>query len=87
MTLEFVRVDVLVNIQGRLIERYGGLPGLRDANGLASAVARPEQLVAYGEVTSVGQLGAALAWAILRNHPFADGNKRAAFAGLALFWS
>jgi death-on-curing protein len=30
-------------------------------------------------------LGAALAWAILRNHPFADGNKRAAFAGLSIF--
>jgi len=30
-------------------------------------------------------LAAALAWAILRNHPFADGDKRAAFAGLGLF--
>ena len=39
----------------------------------------------YGEVSSVGALGAALAWSILRNHPFADGNKRAALAGLTIF--
>ena len=31
------------------------------------------------------ELGAALAWALLRNHPFMDGNKRAAFAALTMF--
>jgi len=85
VTVEFVRVDVLINIQCRLIERYGGLPGIRDAGALESAAARPANLVSYGNVDSIAELGAALAWAILRNHPFADGNKRAAFAGLALF--
>ncbi len=48
-------------------------------------MARPENLVAYGEVSSVAALGAALSWAILRNHPFADGNKRASFAALTIF--
>lgn len=72
-------------IQSRLIERYGGLPGIRDAGALESAVARTANLVSYGGIDSVPELGAALAWAILRNHPFADGNKRAAFAGLLLF--
>ncbi len=85
MTIEFVRVDVLRNVHDRLIERYGGLRGVRDVGGLESAMARPENLVAYGGVTSVAALGAALAWATLRNHPFADGNKRAAFAGLTMF--
>ena len=85
MKVEFLRADVLCNVQSRLIERYGGLAGLRDPGGLESAVARPENLRAYGGVESIAELGAALSWAILRNHPFTDGNKRAAFAGLTMF--
>jgi death-on-curing protein len=63
VSLEFVRADVLQNVESRLIERYGGLPGVRDGGALESA----------------------LAWALLRNHPFMDGNKRAAFAALTMF--
>lgn len=85
MTVEFVRSDVLRNVQGRLIDRYGGLHGVRDVNALESAIARPAHLAAYGEVSSIPVLSAALAWAIVRNHPFADGNKRAAFAALTIF--
>ena len=85
MSLEFVRADVLRNVQSRLIERYGGLPGVRDDGALESAIARPKNLYAYGETSSVADLGAALAWALLRNHPFMDGNKRAAFAALTMF--
>jgi death on curing protein len=85
VSFEFVRVDVLRNVQGRLIERYGGLPGVRDDGALESAIARPRNLYDYEVVTSAAGLGAALAWAILRNHPFIDGNKRAAFAGLTMF--
>ena len=85
MKLEYVRADALRNVHGRIIERYGGVSGLRDENGLESAIARPRNLAFYAKVTSVGALGAALAWALLRNHPFADGNKRAALAGLTMF--
>ena len=86
MTLEFVRADVLRNVHSRLIERYGGITGVRDDNALESAIGRPRNLEAYGGVTSVPQLGAALAWALLRNHPFADGNKRSAFAAMDMFF-
>jgi death-on-curing protein len=85
VTIEFVRTDVLRNVQNRLIEKYGGLSGIRDNGALESAVARPQNLYAYESDSSIARLGAALAWAILRNHPFADGNKRAAFAALTMF--
>jgi death-on-curing protein len=81
----WVRVDVLSNVHRRLINTYGGIHGVRNENGLNSALGGPQQLEAYGGVDSVAQLGAALAWGILRNHPFADGNKRAAFAALVIF--
>ena len=85
MSFEFVRADVLKNVQRRLIERYGGIHGVRDDNSFESAMARPRNLVDFGTESSVAVLGAALAWALLRNHPFVDGNKRTAFAGLAMF--
>lgn len=85
MNFVWVRVDVLLNVHRRLIDSYGGLQGVRDENALNSAVARPQQLEAYGGIDSAAHLGAALAWALLRNHPFADGNKRTAFAALVIF--
>ncbi len=48
-------------------------------------MARPKNLEFYEGVTSLGILGGAMVWAVLRNHPFADGNKRAAFAALMIF--
>lgn len=86
MKLVFVRLDVLKNVHGRLIDRYGGIAGVRDENALGSAIGRPENLEAYAGETSVPRLGAALAWALLRNHPFADGNKRSAFAAMLMFF-
>lgn len=85
MSFEYVRADVLRNVHGRIIQNYGGISGIRDDNGLESAIARPKNLAFYNGVESVGALAAALAWAIVRTHPFADGNKRAAFAGLTMF--
>ncbi len=83
--VSFVLLDVLRNVHGRLVETYGGLSGVRDENALASAIARPKQLAHYAGVTSIPVLGASLSWALLRNHVFTDGNKRIAFAALALF--
>ena len=85
MSIEFVRADVLKNVHQRLIENYGGLAGIRDENALESAVARPQNLVSYTGEESIAKLGAALVWAIVRSHPFADGNKRTAFAALSIF--
>jgi death-on-curing protein len=59
------------------LAEHGGLDGVRDLSLLESAMARPQQLEAYGE-PDVAQLAAAYAYGIARNHPFADGNKRTA---------
>ena len=59
------------------LAEHGGAAGVRDARLLESAMARPKNLVAYGE-PDAAQLAAAYAFGIARNHPFADGNKRTA---------
>jgi len=66
------------------LTEHGGLPGLRDEGLLDSALARPLNLLAYGKPT-LAELAAAYAFGIARNHPFADGNKRAALLATGLF--
>ena len=61
-----------------LINQFGGIHGLRDENLLASALARPPQLLAYGQ-PDLAQLAAAYTYGLVRNHPFLDGNKRTGF--------
>jgi death on curing protein len=51
---------------------------MRDNNLFLSALARPRNLFAYEKVTDLSRLAAAYAYGIARNHPFNDGNKRAA---------
>ena len=65
-------------IHDGVIEIGGGARGLRDPSLLESALARPQNLYAYGE-TDTFHLAASYAEAISRNHAFIDGNKRTAF--------
>jgi death-on-curing protein len=67
----------------QLVE-HGGGSGVRDANLLASALARPEQLFHYG-TPDAADLAASYGFGISRNHPFVDGNKRTAFVAVELF--
>jgi death-on-curing protein len=67
-------------IHRRQLAEHGGLDGVRDAGMLASALARPRNLFAYGNPKlDVAALAAAYAFGIIKNHPFVDGNKRTAY--------
>lgn len=66
------------------LARFGGPAGVRSEGLLDSALARPRNLYAYGEGDPC-TLAAAYAVGIVRNHPFVDGNKRAAFIAAAVF--
>ena len=52
---------------------------------LQSALARPQQIAAYGENADLIDLAAALTRGIVKNHPFVDGNKRTGFVAGVLF--
>ena len=67
------------------LREHGGLPGVRDENALESALARPKQRWHYAKKPSVFGLAAAYGLGIARNHPYRDGNKRAAFMAMAIF--
>jgi death-on-curing protein len=76
-----VRQDVVEAIQCELLREHGGPEGVRDTGLLASGLARPRNLSAYADDPPFrARLAAAYAKGIIANHPFADGNKRTAFA-------
>lgn len=66
-------------IHERQLAEHGGSAGVRDEKLLESALARPQQLHAYGDpAPDLAALAASLAMGLARNHPFVDGNKRIA---------
>ena len=74
---------VLALHDAQLVE-HGGFPGMRDRGAFESALARPENLFAYG-MPDLAELAAAYAFGLARNHPFVDGNKRTSFAACTTF--
>ena len=64
---------------------FGGAAGLRDEGLLDSALHRPRNLHELGGVSDLSALAAAYAHGLSRNHPFVDGNKRAAFLAIGVF--
>jgi death-on-curing protein len=75
----------LLLLHDESLAEHGGLAGIRDKGLLESALARPQNLFAYEGVKDVARLAASYAFGIAKNHPFVDGNKRAAFAAAGLF--
>jgi death-on-curing protein len=70
----------------RQLAEHGGTGGVRDEGLLESALARPQQLHAYGDpAPDLCDLAAALAYGLARNHPFLDGNKRTAHVAYRTF--
>jgi len=77
--------QTLIELHAELLAEFGGAAGIRDMGALEAALARPFQIIAYGDDrATIFDLAAALAFAVCRNHPFVDGNKRAALLALGL---
>ncbi len=82
---KWIALEALLALHDRTIALHGGAPGVRNQGLLESALMRPINRHSYEAVSDLPELAAIYADAISSNHPFADGNKRAAFQALALF--
>ena len=87
MTVEpfWLAKEDILELHAYVLERTGGAAGLRDEGLLESALARPLNRFLYEQVDALPELAAAYDVGIAKNHPFVDGNKRAAFLALGLF--
>jgi|SRR6516162_2100960 death-on-curing protein len=84
MRRTWVLDSVALAIHEAQLAEHGGLPGLRDEGLFLSAMARPQNLAAYGNRPDAADLAAAYAFGLARNHAFLDGNKRTAFVVMEL---
>ncbi|VAV92704.1 Death on curing protein, Doc toxin [hydrothermal vent metagenome] len=80
----WIEKEVILAVHEEQLADHGGAVGVRDANLLDSALARPRNLVAYGD-PDIAELAAAYAYGTIRNHPFVDGNKRTGLVAAELF--
>ena len=81
---EWLTVEIVEDVHSEQLAQFGGPEGLRDRGLLESAVARPQNKWSY-EGGDIAGLAAAYAFGQAKNHPFVDGNKRAAFAAMMVF--
>lgn len=77
---------LVLAIHDRQLAEHGGDGGVRDEAVLDSALARPQQLFAYGDPPpDLAALAASLAFGLACSHPFVDGNKRTAHVCYRVF--
>lgn len=85
MEFEWLTEEFIYLAHKRQIAEHGGSDGIRDKGLLLSALARPQNLHAYGEDVDLAALAASYAFGIAKNHPFIDGNKRTALVACITF--
>lgn len=82
--INFPQQSEILKLQEELIERFGGIHGLRDAGGFESALTAAENRFNY-ETEDLAKLAATYAYHLSQAHAFLDGNKRIAAAVAGIF--
>ena len=81
----WIEQEAVVALHDRSLALHGGPSGIRDEGLLVSAMQRPLNRFFYEDESSIAVLAATYAVGIASNHPFVDGNKRAAYMAMILF--
>jgi death-on-curing protein len=76
--------EMLIVAHDEQLAEHGGASGIRDRGLFESALARPQNLAAYGKPDAV-QLAASYCFGLAKNHAFVDGNKRISLVALESF--
>ena len=80
----WLTLELVIAFHDEQLREFGGPSGIRDLGMLESALGRPRNKWSFGE-QDLALLAAAYGFGIARNHPFVDGNKRAAFLSIITF--
>ena len=84
--MRYLTLEQVYRLQERALADKGGMPGVRDAGAVESAVAQP-QMTFGGEdlYPTLAEKAAALGFSLIKNHAFADANKRVGHAAMETF--
>lgn len=83
--MRFLSLKEIIYLHERMIRQFGGSAGIRDINGLLSAVSQPYSSFEGKDLyPAVVEKACALGYSIIMNHPFVDGNKRTGQASMEM---
>ena len=84
--MRYLTVDEVLDLHRLMLGKFGGAPGLRDRGALESSVAQAQMTFGGNDLyPSLVEKASALAFSLIQNHPFVDGNKRAGHAAMDTF--
>jgi death on curing protein len=84
--MRYISLGQALELHRRIIKQSGGTPGILHLGTLESALLQPRMTFGGEDLYStLGEKAAALAFSIIRNHPFIDGNKRTGHAAMEVF--
>jgi len=81
----FLSEEMIVEFHAEQIRLFGGLDGLGDPSGFASAVASPQNVWCYDPKADLFDLAATYAYNISMSQSFIDGNKRTGLQAAVAF--
>ena len=82
----YLTISEIISIYQQVMRQSGGLAGIRDLGALESAAAQPRATFDGQDLyPSIAEKAATLAFALIQNHPFIDGNKRIGHAAMEIF--
>ncbi len=86
MEIQFLTISDVIMIHDSQINTHGGLPGIRDKRLLYSAIHYPQSTFNQQYLhQDIYHMAAAYMYAIIKNHPFLDGNKRTGLLSALIF--
>ncbi len=85
MTWAWVPPHLAIAWHKKLLQEFGGAPGVRDFGLLESALDRPKNLLAHKQEATLKELAALYGVGVAKAHAFVDGNKRISFAVMVAF--
>jgi death-on-curing protein len=81
--MQLLTLEQILRLHKRIIEQSGGSMGIRNQDGLESALAQPYMTFSGQELyPTLIEKVAALGFSLINNHPFIDGNKRIGHAAI-----
>jgi death-on-curing protein len=84
--MRYLNVPEVLEIHHRVLLETGGASGILSLSAIESALAQPRMSFAGQELyRSLDEKAAAIAYALVMNHPFVDGNKRVSHAAMETF--
>jgi death-on-curing protein len=84
--MRYLTIDEVLELHRLVLEQSGGAAGLRDLGALESAIAQPYMTFGGQDLyPAIGDKASALAFSLVMNHAFVDGNTRVGHATLETF--